>query len=159
MNFRYLLLAAALGLSACNGSDTSTTKKEADSTFSDLENAKKQLGDLNAQLAAGLDALADNTQKLDLVKDQRTAEEKRRDELKVANDAAVAAANKRLRELTEAAEAKASDVARAESEYEALVGKDGTRTTAGKIRFRIFRRQCIQGGNSKVPAQLSELQQ
>ncbi|WP_410010615.1 hypothetical protein [Phyllobacterium zundukense] len=59
MNFRYLLLAAVLGLSACNGSDSSTKNNEADSTFSDLENAKKELGKLNEQITAGLDALAD----------------------------------------------------------------------------------------------------
>ncbi|MBZ9604770.1 S10 family serine carboxypeptidase-like protein [Phyllobacterium chamaecytisi] len=151
MNFRYLLLAAVLGLSACNGSDTSTNKKEADSTFSDVANAVKQLGDLNAQLDAGKKAIAEATQDLSGIKDQRSTEEKRRDELKTANDAAVAAAEKRLRELTEAndeavaaaekrlgelAEAertKAVDLARAQSEYEALVGKDGTSTTAGKI--------------------------
>ena len=53
MNFRYLLLAAVLGLSACNGSDTATTKKEADSTFSDLANAKAELEKVNAQKEAG----------------------------------------------------------------------------------------------------------
>ncbi|RCW86367.1 S10 family serine carboxypeptidase-like protein [Phyllobacterium bourgognense] len=53
MNFRHLLLAAALGLSACNGSDSSTTKKEADSTFSDLANAKAELVKVNAQKEAG----------------------------------------------------------------------------------------------------------
>jgi hypothetical protein len=56
MNFRYLLLVAVLGLSACNGSDSSSNKTT-DSTFSDLENAKKELGDLNAQLAAGLEPI------------------------------------------------------------------------------------------------------
>ncbi|TDQ34831.1 hypothetical protein DEV91_10229 [Phyllobacterium brassicacearum] len=49
MNFRYLLLAAALGLSACNGSDSSTNN-EADGTFSDLANAKAELEKVNAQV-------------------------------------------------------------------------------------------------------------
>ena len=53
MNFRYLLLAAILGLSACNGSDSSTNKKEADSTFSDLADAKAELEKVNAQKEAG----------------------------------------------------------------------------------------------------------
>lgn len=53
MNFRYLLLAAVLGLSACNGSDSSTNKKEADSTFSDLADAKAELEKVSAQKEAG----------------------------------------------------------------------------------------------------------
>lgn len=53
MNFRYLLLAAVLGLSACNGSDSSTKNNEADSTFSDLANAKAELEKVNAQKEAG----------------------------------------------------------------------------------------------------------
>ena len=50
MNFRYLLLAAVLGLSACNGSDSSTKNNEADGTFSDLANAKAELEKVNAQV-------------------------------------------------------------------------------------------------------------
>ena len=53
MNFRYLLLAAVLGLTACNGSDSSTKNNEADSTFSDLANAKAELEKVNAQKEAG----------------------------------------------------------------------------------------------------------
>ncbi len=52
MNFRYLLLAAVLGLSACNGSDTSTNKNEADSTFSDLATAKTELEQVTSQVSA-----------------------------------------------------------------------------------------------------------
>ena len=52
MNFRYLLLAAVLGLSACNGSDSSTKNNEAESTFSDLANAKAELEKVNAQVSA-----------------------------------------------------------------------------------------------------------
>lgn len=52
MNFRHLLLAAILGLSACNGSETSKKEKEADSTFSDLANAKAELEKVNAQVSA-----------------------------------------------------------------------------------------------------------
>jgi carboxypeptidase C (cathepsin A) len=46
------LFVAVLGLSACNGSDSSTTKKEADSTLSDLANAKAELEKVNAQVSA-----------------------------------------------------------------------------------------------------------
>ncbi|MDR6632722.1 carboxypeptidase C (cathepsin A)/predicted nucleic acid-binding Zn-ribbon protein [Phyllobacterium sp. 1468] len=53
MNFRYLLLAAALGLSACNGSDSSTKNNETEGTFSDLANAKAELVKVNAQKDAG----------------------------------------------------------------------------------------------------------
>jgi chromosome segregation ATPase len=152
MNFRYLLLVAVLGLSACNGSDSSNTTT--DSTFSDLDSAKKRLGDLNTQIAAGLDALADNTQKLDLIKDQRTAEEKRRDDLKAANDAAVVAAERRLGQLTEAANNKKAELKKAQDDYNALVGEDGTSATSGKIFEQTTR---LAGLNTDVDTRKSDL--
>ncbi len=96
MNLRILGIFAVLCFSACNDSSSQAPQPETeDSTFADLANAKTQLGEVNAQIKAGKQTLADAAARQAQLAAEIAAAQKKVDELE-------AQAGTKGRALTEA---------------------------------------------------------